>query len=235
MAFVDEPSFSAERFSGVARLFPLPNLVVFPHVMQPLHIFEPRYRAMLEEALGGDGLIAMAILAPGWEKNYAGRPPLRPHACLCKVATHQHNADGNYNVLLLGAKRIEIVRELPPAKPFREAEVRLCHDDYQEDAAAGRLSRQRRLLELFKQSLPKLAETAEGLDQVLGKHIPLGMLTDIVAYTLELGKGKENLDRKEKLLAESNVDRRVEMLFEYLSTAAKGEEPSIFPPPFSDN
>jgi Lon protease-like protein len=230
MAFVDEPSFSAEQFSGVVRLFPLPNRVVFPHVMQPLHIFEPRYRALLEEALGGDGLIAMAILAPGWEKNYEGRPRLQPHACLCKVATHHLTSEGNYNVLLLGVKRIEIVRELPPAKPFREAEARLRHDDYPEDFAAGRFSKQRRLLELFKQGLPKLAETAEGLDELLGKHIPLGMLTDIVAYTLELG-----FDKKIQLLAETNVDRRVEILFDYLSNAANAGEASNFPPPFSDN
>lgn len=230
MAFVDEPSFSAEKFSGIARLFPLPNLVVFPHVMQPLHVFEPRYKALLEEALASDGLIAMALLAPGWEKNYEGRPLVRPTACLCKVATHHRTSDGNYNLLVLGVKRVEIVRELPPAKPFREAEVRLGHDDYPEEAAAARAVQQKRLLELFKQSLPKLAETTEGLDQLLGKHVPLGMLTDIVAYTLDLG-----LDRKEQLLAETNVDRRVEILFEYLSTAATREEQLTFPPPFSEN
>jgi hypothetical protein len=131
---------------------------------------------------------------------------------------------------LLGVQRIEIVRELPPSKLFREAEVRLCHDDYPDDFAAGRISRQRRLLEMFKQALPKLAQAAEGLDQLLGKHVPLGMLADIVAYTLELG-----LDRKIELLGEINVDRRVEILFEFLSAAATGNEPSIFPPPFSDN
>jgi ATP-dependent Lon protease len=230
MAFVDEPSFAAERFSGIARLFPLPNLVVFPHVMQPLHIFEPRYKSLLEESLSDDGLIAMAILAPGWEKDYEGRPPVRATACLCKIATHHRTSDGNYNVLLLGMKRIEIRRELPPAKLFREAEVRLCHDDYTEEEAPARASRQRDLLNLFKQSLPKLAETSEGLDQLLGKHVPLGMLTDIVAYTLDL-----SVDRKEQLLAESNVDRRVEILFEYLSAAARGEADQRFPPPFSDN
>jgi uncharacterized protein len=229
MAFVDEPSFSAERFSGVARLFPLPNLVVFPHVMQPLHVFEPRYRALVDEALNSDGLIAMAILAPGWEKDYEGRPPIRSTACLCKVATHQRNDDGNYNLLLLGVKRIEIVRELALAKPFREADVRLCHDDYPDESAPSRARQQRRLLEAFKQSLPKLAETSEDLDQLLAKHVPLGMLTDIVAYTLDLG-----LKRKEQLLAETNVDRRVELLFDFLSSPAAAE-PTAFPPPFSDN
>jgi ATP-dependent Lon protease len=229
MVFIDEPSFSAEKFSGVARLFPLPNLVVFPHVMQPLHIFEPRYRALLEEALADDGLVAMAVLAPGWEANYEGRPELRQSACLCKVATHHQTSDGNYNVLLLGAKRIQIVRELPPAKLFREAEVRLLHDDYPDDAAPARASRQRKLLALFKQSLPKLAQTPEQLDQVLGKHVPLGMLTDIMGYTLEFG-----LERKEQLLAEANVDRRAELLFAWLTELAKGDD-SPFPPAFSDN
>jgi uncharacterized protein len=229
MAFVDEPSFSAEKFSGVARLFPLPNLVVFPHVMQPLHVFEPRYRALVDEALNGDGLIAMAILAPGWEKDYEGRPPIRSMACLCKVATHQRNEEGNYNLLLLGIKRIEIVSELSPSKPFREANVRLCHDDYPEESAPARARQQRRLLETFKQSLPKLAETSEDLDQLLAKHVPLGMLTDIVAYTLDLG-----LSRKEQLLSETNVDRRVQLLFDFLSSPVAAKTP-VFPPPFSEN
>ena len=52
-------------FSGTVRLFPLPNLVMFPHVVQPLHIFEPRYREMLEDALEHDRLLAMALLQPG--------------------------------------------------------------------------------------------------------------------------------------------------------------------------
>ncbi|MCC7084863.1 MAG: LON peptidase substrate-binding domain-containing protein, partial [Pirellulales bacterium] len=63
----DNFHFSPETFAGTARLFPLPNLVMFPHVLQPLHIYEPRYRAMLEEALDDDKLIAMAMFAPGWE------------------------------------------------------------------------------------------------------------------------------------------------------------------------
>jgi len=98
--------FRPESFSGRVRVFPLPNLVVFPHVMQPLHIFEPRYRAMLEEALADDGLIGMALLASGWESDYEGRPPLRRVGCLCRVATHHRTSEGSYNVLVLGLRRI---------------------------------------------------------------------------------------------------------------------------------
>ena len=82
MSTFEDLSFSFEGFSGRVRLFPLPNLVLFPHVMQPLHIFEPRYRHLLEDALADDRLITMAALKPGWETDYEGRPPLYPVACL---------------------------------------------------------------------------------------------------------------------------------------------------------
>ena len=87
------------------RLFPLPNLVLYPHVMQPLHIFEDRYREMLEDALAGDQLIAMAVLEPGWEDDYESRPPVAQYACLGKVVAHHRLKDGRYNVLLMGVQR----------------------------------------------------------------------------------------------------------------------------------
>ena len=62
------------HFAGTARLFPLPNLVLFPHVMQPLHVFEPRYRQMTADALTGDRLIGLVLLKPGWEADYEGKP-----------------------------------------------------------------------------------------------------------------------------------------------------------------
>jgi Lon protease-like protein len=79
----DEHS-SLAGFGGSVRLFPLPNLVLFPHVMQPLHIFEPRYRQMTAEALQDDRFIAMVLLKPGWEAEYAGQPAIHDIACLGK-------------------------------------------------------------------------------------------------------------------------------------------------------
>ncbi len=87
MSIYDDFSFSPTDFGGTSRLFPLPNLVLFPHVMQPLHVFEPRYREMLQDALTGDHLITMAILEPGWEKNYEGRPAVSPRLS-GKIAAH---------------------------------------------------------------------------------------------------------------------------------------------------
>ncbi len=69
------------RTRGTVPVFPLPDLVFFPHASLPLHIFEPRYRQMTEDVLGGDRLIAMALLKPGWERGFDGSPEIFPMAC----------------------------------------------------------------------------------------------------------------------------------------------------------
>jgi len=228
-------SFDAANFAGRVRLFPLPDLVMFPHVLQPLHIFEPRYRAMFEAALADDQLLGMAVLAPGWEQNYEGRPALQPFACLGRIATHQRLADGRYNLLLQGVRRIKLLSELPPKFAYREAEVAICDDVYAPGAAQTRAQLRRRLVENFKELLPKLPDAHEQLDQLLGSEIPLGMLTDLVAYALDLG-----LELKQRLLGEVDVDARAQLLLERLdrlSTEPLGssDRTNPFPPNFSLN
>lgn len=220
-----------EDFTGRARLFPLPNLVLFPHVLQPLHIFEPRYRAMLEDALAGDRLIAMATFAPGWEPHYEGRPTLGPVACLGRVATHHALENGRYNILLAGLQRAAIRRELPPDEPFRVAEVELLEDVYPVATAAERSRLQRQLIEAFRQTMPKLPEACEQLDQLLCGNVALGALTDIVGYTLDLDHGL-----KERLLGEPNVDLRATLLLAHLEgTSPPAPRGRVFPPEFSCN
>src|SRR5690606_13957053 len=101
-----------DDFSGRVRLFPLPNLVLFPHVVQPLHIFEPRYCEMLMDALAGDRLIAMALLQQGWEHNYLARPAIASVCCIGKIISHAPTEDQRHNILLVGVKRARIVTEL---------------------------------------------------------------------------------------------------------------------------
>ena len=224
-------SFSPDRFSGVARVFPLPNLLMFPHVMQAMHIFEPRYRAMLEEAVEDDRLIALGLLAPGWEQEYEGRPTLRSTACLCRVATHQRTPEGTYNVLLLGVRRLRLVRELPPKKMFRVIESEILEDIVPVDAAVGTADRlQKELLAAFKRAMPKIPDAYEQLDQLLGAQITLGMLADIVSYTIDL-----SLDWKLRLLAECDVFRRAELLLEAIEGRPASGPQRTFPPDFSLN
>src|SRR5256885_4062278 len=98
MSAGDLPIFDPETFSGKVRLFPLPNLVLFPHVLQPLHVFEPRYRQLLTDALDDDRMIALALLRPGWEDDYDKRPPIHPVVCIGKVHNEERFADGRYNL-----------------------------------------------------------------------------------------------------------------------------------------
>lgn len=227
----EDLSFSADEFCGIARLFPLPNLVMFPHVLQPLHIFEPRYRDLVEEALDADRLMAMAVLAPGWEADYEGRPPVQPVVCLGRITTHQRLEDGRFNLLLAGLRRARLVRELPPGKMFREAEVEILDDVYAKESGVRRGALQRRLLKLFWQELPGLKQMHDKLDEVLAREVPLGILTDILAFALKL-----KLEIKEELLAETDVNRRARLLLEAVKSGATAESAGPnFPPDFSLN
>jgi uncharacterized protein len=232
---VFESFSSLKDFTGTTRLFPLPDLVMFPHVLQPLHVFESRYCDLLKDALSKDRLIAMAMLAPGWEKDYEGRPPLQPMACLGQVVTHRRLKGGSHNVLLLGLRRIRLTEELAPVKSFREAAVELCEDYYPPSGTSGRAALQNRLGEALLRVLPTLPQGQEQIDQILSGDLPLGVLTDIVSYMLDI-----DLLEKERLLAELNVDRRAELLLTHLSAAAAVGEPGDagvigFPPRFSPN
>src|SRR3954470_12159863 len=100
------------KFTGAARLFPLPNLVLFPHVVQPLHVFEPRYRQMTADALAGDRLIALVLLKPGWEDEYDARPAAHPCARLGRVVADQLLPDGRYNLLVRGLARLRVRDEV---------------------------------------------------------------------------------------------------------------------------
>jgi ATP-dependent Lon protease len=232
MSKLEDLSFHSERFSGKARLFPLPNLVMFPHVMQPLHIFEPRYRALMADALAGDQLLAMTMLAPGWENDCEGRPPLLPIGCLARVASYQQQPDDRYNVLLLGLRRVRLIAELAPTRPFREAQVEILADEYPPSGGAARPALQHSLVKTFQKLLPQL-DLSDQLEELLGNNLPLGVLTDIVAYALDL-----DVAAKEALLAEQNVDQRAAALLKHLSPPDGNVllgRLAGFPPKFSVN
>src|SRR5947209_9701611 len=106
---MSDDSTSLEDFSGTVRLFPLPNLVLFPHVIQPLHIFEPRYRQLMADALKDDRLMAMALLRPGWDKEDQQSLALYPVVCLGRIFKEERLNDGRYNLLLHGLSRARLV------------------------------------------------------------------------------------------------------------------------------
>src|SRR5438876_6736668 len=115
-------------FDGSVRLFPLPNVVLFPKVLLPLHIFEPRYRQMTADALASDRQIAMVLLREGTAGASEERPPIHPVACLGKIIDEQRLEDGRYHIVLRGLSRVRIVSEIDHAKLYRSARVERLYD-----------------------------------------------------------------------------------------------------------
>ena len=92
-------------------LFPLPNVVLFPNVFLPLHIFEPRYSEMVADALQGDRIIGMVLLRPGYEANYQGRPAIYDVGCAGVITHSQPLPDGRYDIVLRGIEKFRVTSE----------------------------------------------------------------------------------------------------------------------------
>lgn len=107
---------------GVIPIFPLPNVVHFPGVSLPLHIFEPRYREMVRAALAGDGLIGMVLLRAGWEPEYQGRPSVFPTGTAGRIVHCEPLGDGRFNIVLLGEREFRVQHEVDDAS-YRRAVV----------------------------------------------------------------------------------------------------------------
>lgn len=106
-------------------IFPLPNAVLFPGTLMPLHIFEPRYRSLVAESLSADSKIGVVLLRPGQEMDGPSPPEVYSTGSVGEITKHWELEDGRYNILLNGNARFEIVAFLPGASPYRRARVRL--------------------------------------------------------------------------------------------------------------
>lgn len=222
----DMDDMDLKGFSGRVRLFPLPGVVMFPHVVAPLHIFEPRYRRMTADALEGDRLIATVGLTGGDGPT----PPVEPVGCLGRIIHHERLADGRYNLLLLGRKRVRLVREIPdPDRPYRIAEAVVIEDEPRSDIDGPEARRS--LVQSFRQAIGAAAEIDDEFFRLLESAESLGALADIMAHSLPI-----HGVQKQRLLAEPDVHARVGLLLRWIAemtpTLPLGR---TFPPPFSSN
>ncbi len=110
----------------IIPIFPLPNLVLFPKIHLPLHIFEPRYREMVQDILKGDRLIGMALLKEGCEGENLQSPNIHQVGCVGKLIGYQAIEDGRYNIILSGLTRYRIKEEFHD-KSYRQAWVKPLH------------------------------------------------------------------------------------------------------------
>jgi hypothetical protein len=124
-------------------IFPLPNVVLFPQVFLPLHVFEPRYREMVGDALDDDRIIGMVLLRPGWEGEYEGRPAVYPIGCAGLITHAERLGDGRFNIVLRGLEKFRIVGE-DDSRSYRLASVETIEEPMAEgDREPMRVARRR--------------------------------------------------------------------------------------------
>ena len=222
-----EVQSALEHFNGTAKLFPLPNLVLFPGVEQGLHIFEYRYREMTADALNSDNLIAMVLLKPDWEQDYDAKPAIEPVCCLGCITASEKLPDGRYNLRLQGLARFEIEAELPSeGKMYRRASGRLVNDQHGKNFLDEQSQRTRLQKLLFDRYAAQPLAMSRLMAMFDIKH-SASSVCDQLAYHLPL-----SLDVKQQLLREASVVGRFALLLSALDTQ---QRPGAFPPRFSCN
>jgi Lon protease-like protein len=195
-------------------IFPLPDLVLFPHTLLPLHIFEPRYRAMIADCLARDRRLVIAGLRPGYEPDYYGRPPVFAVAGVGRIVQCERLASGRFNLILRGEGRVRIERELPTDTLYRLVEAtELAEVGADRDTVPP-------LLELIKRTcrhiLQAVKRATPEMEATLAEATAPGMLCDQVAAAVIPTPAA-----RQALLEEVDVERRLRRLLEELSSLLK--------------
>jgi Lon protease-like protein len=214
-----EESFVTKGFSGIVPVFPLPNVVLFPGMFLPLHIFEPRYRQMTRDALKGERLLAMALLKPGWQTDTAGAPPIHQVLGMGKIVEDAELDDGRFNLVLFGLVRVRILHEIGSG-PYRRARVELLGEPESDLKAFER--KRRTLIAIYVQIMKDLTQGAVAAPP---DDVPLGMLCDLVASLFKLEAAV-----RQELLEELEAAKRCDRLLELLQGTAPGVPAAEQPP-----
>ncbi|MBI4519026.1 MAG: LON peptidase substrate-binding domain-containing protein [Deltaproteobacteria bacterium] len=190
------------RWPRVIPIFPLPDVVLFPGVPLPLHIFEPRYCEMVRDASNGAAIIGMTLLRGDWQQDYYGSPPIFAVGCAGRMVSVENLADGRFNIMLRGAREFTIVRKVS-GKSYRQAQV-----TWRPAAANVRLDTERRnrindLLERFLAGEPETPARRLLDDESLSDEL----LVNFFSYAVEV-PGLE----KQALLEATSLAQRARSL-----------------------
>lgn len=191
----------------VIPIFPLPNVVLFPHADLPLHIFEPRYREMVDHAMSGDRLIGMVLLRGDWRRDYHGAPEVFPLGCVGRIGKFDLLPDGRSNLVLRGLRRFRVEGEIE-GRAFRQARVVWLPED---DDAEGEVPELNARLQSSVGRL--LARRERELPPDLWDRLPraTGLLVNTLASVLDLA-AIEKLALLECDDARARAERLLEVL-----------------------
>jgi uncharacterized protein len=199
-------------------LFPLAGPALFPHCVAPLHVFEPRYRALTADALAGERRIGMATVRPEALADMPGEPALYSIGCAGFIAEHQRLADGRYLILLQATARFRIEHEpaRPPGRLYRVAQVELL-EELPGDRAVAAAQRAELLRELRAVVAGEGAEISLELTRL--ESLDDGRFACEIAHALRL-PGPEKQALLEANTAAERLERAAQTLAFYRALTA---------------
>ena len=209
----------------VLPIFPLPNLVFFPNTRLPLHVFEPRYRQMITDAMETDKRFGIVLLRPGWEIDYFGAPAVHGCGTLGTIEQAVPLDDGRFNILVRGDVRFRILGEVG-RMPYRTARV-VAQPEVNRRAAEAYAQREW-LADLARQYLKYLPDQM-AVPEI--ETVGLDALTNALIMSLNL-----EVEDKQKLLEIDDLIKRAEQIgaelqtriesMRFLSPYRRGSDPS---------
>jgi len=187
----------------IIAVFPLPNVVFFPKTNLPLHIFEPRYRQMVNDTMENKQLIGMYLLQPGYQEDYYGNPPVYPIGCAGELVHTESLPEGKFNIVLHGlyrARALETVQEYP----YRRARVEVLPEW---------LDARPRAVRKLKDSLMSdyLQLAGDDADSAIRRIKDLSEMVNLLATVVQF-----DVEEKMKMLEENDVCLRAELLQTYM-------------------
>ncbi len=212
MSMSDQQAISV-NFGKPMPIFPLASLAMLPQQVVPLHIFEPRYRQMVEDVLDGAGQIAMAVFdGAKWEQEYHGNPPVRPVVCIGQLVQHEKLPDGRYNILLHGVCRAKIAELVMPDEEhqYRRAVLEPFGVHSDENELLG--VRDRLEAALSNGPLRRMAAADPVLEYLRNEEVPTTAVLELISFTM-----LSDSEVRYRLLAEPNASKRAGVVEHELS------------------
>ena len=184
-------------------IFPLAGALLFPRAQLPLHIFEPRYRAMVRDALAGDRLIAMVQ-----PKDHNEPPAVFEIGCLGRIVGSEELADGRFNIVLEGVARIRLAAEPAVATAYRQVDA--DRDGFDDDADPEPLASVQRA-ELEREARRYADALGYAVDWEAVGRLDDEMLVNGIAQIAPLDVGS-----KQALLEADDLSTRADLLVQFM-------------------
>jgi len=203
-----DPRAALRKAVAALKVFPLHGVAVLPGTPAPFHVFEPRYRALVGDAIAGDRILAVPGLF-GKSDAHALHPPLRAVCGAGIIEAEERYPDGRFDIVVRGVARVRLLEELPQARLYREFKAEVLDDRLPAGGAAaleGELEGLRQLVYDLSTKLPSESGATQLAEAVAQMKEP-SSIVDLVAAA-----AVSDPDARQKILEEADVARRLELV-----------------------